>query len=166
MISLARTSLAQPEARLSAGLVAAIVVLAAVAIWPWLPGSSRAAAVGAASPPPEAKAATVKLPTYETFTAAIERPLFSPSRRPAAGPVQGPLPAAQGPSRLIGIVVAGAHRRALIAQTGAAPIEIGEGESFEGRTVKRIEQNRVILLDVKGAETVLTLAPPPGRRPR
>lgn len=166
MISLARSSLARPEARLSVGLVAAVVVLAAAAIWPWLPGSGRTAAVGPATPPPEAKASTVKLPAYETFTATIERPLFSPSRKPVTAPVQAPLPATQGPSRLIGIVVAGAHRRALIAQTGAAPIEIGEGESFEGRTVKRIEQNRVVLVDVKGAETVLTLAPPPGRRPR
>jgi hypothetical protein len=159
-------SLARPEPRLSVGLIGAIVLLGAAAIWPWIPGSRSTTAAATEPPAAEAKdAAAFKLPPFETFTAAVERPLFSPSRRPGpAGPA--PVPVAQAPYRLIGIVVAGAHRRALIGQAAAPPIEVGEGDSFEGRTVKRIDQNRIVFADAKGNESVLTLAPPPSRRPR
>ncbi len=155
-------SLARPESRLSAGLIGAMVLLGAAAIWPWVPLGRTTAAPVAEPAPIEMKGAQFKLPAYETFTAAVERPLFSPSRRPGAGPA--PTPVAQGPYRLIGIVVAGTHRRALIGQTGGAPVELGEGESFDGRTIKQIDQNRVVLTDTKGGETTLTLAPPPSRR--
>lgn len=133
------------------------LVLAALAIWPWLPAPAPQAPFappGGGTDGP----ALASLPPLADFAATIERPLFAPSRRPAAGPAAQSGSAIERRYRLQGLVIAGAARHALILDTqGGRTIEIAEGGAIEGWVVKRIEQAGVVLVSPAG-EATLTLA--------
>jgi len=147
------TRLSVPQPRLDHALMATAVVLAALAVWPWLP-------VGAPSrlPPqaPETPAPTaaLTLPPLAGFTALVERPLFTPSRRASAADKQALL-AGFGRYRLLGLVAVGPQRRALMAE-GPRVVELKEGDTLEGWMIQRIEQDRLVLSSASG-EAVLTL---------
>jgi hypothetical protein len=138
---------------LSVSLVAANLVLAGIALWPWLP------ARGTVEPPAApAEAATapqrISLPPAAELTATTERPLFSPTRRPGK---DAPAASIESRYRLQGLVIAGATRHALMVPTaGGRAIELGEGQMLEGWTVKRIERDSVLLAGPTG-ETRLGL---------
>jgi hypothetical protein len=149
--------------RLPHALAAAAMILAAIAIWPWLvpPGpATRPLAAPQASAPASSFAS---LPPLAAYAAIVERPLFAPTRRPAPGA------AASGASadnrfRLIGIVGTGPKRKAFVAD-GTRRSEVAEGDALDGRTVKEIGQDRVVLSSPAG-ETVLKLvrtAPEPAK---
>jgi len=146
------------ELRLTVLLVSAAAFFAALAIWPWLP-SATALRPGAGAAGPAAGTGTIAaLPPLANFAATIERPLFSPSRRPAAA--DRPAPAGTSIEiryRLQGLVTAGHERRALLKEAaGQHRLEVGEGDMVEGWTVKRIEQDRLVLSSPSG-EATLTL---------
>jgi hypothetical protein len=134
-----------PTLRLNHVLGALAAVFAAVAIWPWLmppiPTSRPAAEPSTVAP---ALSAT-NLPGLATYAAIVERPLFVPSRRPPPGATSS----IAGRYRLLGIVGAGAKRRAFVAD-GTRRIEIGEGDA--------IEQDRVLLTSPAGEAAALKLA--------
>jgi hypothetical protein len=141
---------------LTLALCAANVALAALALWPFLPESAHSERVpvlaGAGADAPTLQ----RLPPLADFGATLERPLFSPSRRPQAVAVR--LGAGiETRYRLQGLVIAGTERRALIAATdGGRTLALGEGDGLEGWVVKRIEQDRVVLTSPAG-EAVLAV---------
>jgi general secretion pathway protein N len=151
------TALRLPAPRLNHTLGAAAILFAALAAWPWLAPpvpATRPPAAPPANPPAPALAALAPLANY---AAIVERPLFSPSRRPAPG-----APSALGPSvesryRLLGIVATGTKKKAFIAD-GARRSEIAEGETLDGWTVQEIGRDRVRLTSPSG-EALLKLAP-------
>ncbi|HXP31513.1 MAG TPA: hypothetical protein VN832_10515 [Stellaceae bacterium] len=114
---------------------------------------------------PEARQAAVRSrpqdPTFSmaplnTYAEVVSRPLFSSSRRPAAG-----VPASDRPTAftLVGIIISAADRHALVAHGVPPQIDrVSEGQNLDGWTVKSIEDNRIVLaqgdneIEVKAAE--------------
>jgi hypothetical protein len=155
-----------PERRLTVPLGAASALLVALAIWPWLPAGSEG------RPPSEPIGAvgdgnTLRaLPPLAAFGATVTRPLFSPARRPnttASRPGAG----VENRYRLLGLVIAGKERRALLTDVaGNGSLRVAEGDQIEGWIVKRIDEDLLILSSPAG-ETTLTLqraaAPPPAK---
>jgi hypothetical protein len=90
-------------------------------------------------PPPHLSA-----PPPEQFAAMVARPLFLPGRRPIGGPAgQGPDPLPQ--MRLVGIVLSGKVRLALVQSGDAAVRRLAEGQNLDGWIVAAIEPARVVL---------------------
>jgi hypothetical protein len=147
--------------RLNHAFGAAAIFLAALAIWPWLappvPSAPPAAAPKTNAPAPFPAA----LPPQAAFAAIIERPLFTPSRRPAPGAAA---PSSDGRYRLLGIVGVGAQRRAFVAD-GARRIEISQGETFDSWTVREIAQDHVLLTSQSG-EMTLKIKPAAAEPPK
>lgn len=143
-------------------LAAANIVVAALALWPWLPSRAPAQASAAAAAA-DATAKLASLAPFADFAETSARPLFAATRRPAPGAA---LLGVDGRYRLIGLVIAGAARHALIAPVaGGRALELGEGEAVEGWTVTRIERDRVVLSSPAG-EATLGLARAPGDEKR
>ncbi len=139
-------------------LAAVALCLTLIALWPWvapLPTTTAATRPTPPSPDPPVGA----LPRAGSFTAIAERPLFSPSRRPAAT-----APAASDGGlaryRLIGLVTAGGARHALITD-GSRRVEIGEGSLLDTWTVLRIEADRIVLTSPQGEATLRLARPDP-----
>lgn len=149
------------ELRLNHALGGAAVLFAGIALWPWLvpptPSVRPLATPQASAPPP----ALTPLPALGTYAAIVERPLFSPSRRPPPGvTAAAPGPSIESRYRLIGIIGDGAKRKAFVT-AGTRRAEIGEGDSFDGWTVKEIRQDRVLLTSSAGTAALkLSHAPP------
>ncbi|HWB49364.1 MAG TPA: hypothetical protein VG651_09660, partial [Stellaceae bacterium] len=93
-----------------------------------------------------------------------ERPLFSPSRRPAAAAAAAPGPGAESRYRLLGIVAAGAKRTAFITDNGRRT-DVGVGDRLGGWTVREIGRDQVTLAAPAG-EVVLKLTPAPPEAPK
>jgi len=153
------TGWALPELRLNHLLGATAAVLVALAVWPWLlstaPARSAAAGTDTAA---TAAPALPALPPVARFAAISERPLFSPSRKPAPGEKAAPAgPGIEQRYRLLGLMNTGDSRRALLAE-GKRRFAIAEGGSLEGWRVARIEHDRVVLSSAAG-EAVLSLQP-------
>jgi hypothetical protein len=148
-------------------LVVTNLVVATLAVWPWLPGHAPSSEPTAASDGRDAPR-LVSLPPFASFDATLDRPLFSPSRRPQAASASGPGASIDSRYRLQGLVIAGKTRHALVTPAAGGPaLELAEGATLEGWTVKRIEQDRVVLVSPSG-EAVLKLqragpAPPAAR---
>ena len=144
-------------------LAGAAVLLAAVAVWPWLMSTPAPLAPEQPLKSPGEVPTLAPLAPFATFTASIERPLFSPSRRPL--PDRSAAAAGQGPAsryRLVGLMAVGNSRRALLVE-GNRRFETAEGAVLDGWAVVRIEQDRVVLSSHLGSEVVLTLRRPVGR---
>ena len=139
------------------GLIGASLLFAGLALWPFLPAAEPAPVRPAAPAAPPASLAA--LAPIGRFDAIAGRPLFSPSRRPAA--VAAAAGAATGALdtryRLLGVVLAGREQRALLLE-GARRFGVGVGDRLEGYTVVRIEQNRVMLTSPAG-DAALALRP-------
>jgi hypothetical protein len=141
-------------------LAAANLVVAALAIWPWLPRRAPAAR------PPDQRSESeapklAKLAPFADFAATEERPLFSPSRRPTAAEKPATV-AIESRYRLQGIVTVGAARHALIAPVaGGAGLELGEGDALEGWSVRTIAADHVVLTSPAGEATLAFGRPPP-----
>jgi hypothetical protein len=151
---------ARPALRREHGLAALVLAFAGLAAWPWL-----APATVSDRPPPSAPVAAIaapvpaSLPPLAAFAATVERPLFAPSRRPAAASVAAPgaAPAAAAHYRLIGLIGVGSERRALVAD-GARRLEVKPGDALGGLPVVRIEPDRLVLRSSAG-EVALKLGP-------
>jgi hypothetical protein len=146
-----------PALRLNHALGATAVVLAALAVWPWVVPPVPATRPLAAPPAGGAAPTLLPLPPLATYAAIVERPLFAPSRRPPSGVGATQGAAIESRYRLLGIVAAGPRKKAFVAD-GARRVEIGEGDALDGWTVKEIGPDRVKLASPSG-ETALTLKP-------
>ena len=143
--------------RLNQTLGAAALVFAGIAVWPWLVPPIPAVRA-AASPPAQTTAPPLpSLPPLASYAAIVERPLFSPSRRPAVGARAALGPSIESRYRLVGIIAAGPKKKALVAE-GARRVEIAEGDTLDGWTVTTIGKDRVTLTSPTG-EAALKLAP-------
>jgi hypothetical protein len=146
-----------PSLRLNHLLGAAAGIGAVIAAWPWLAPPVPAIRPLAAAPASAQAPALAALPPLASFSAIVERPLFSPSRRPppGAGAAAGPLVASH--YQLLGVVATGPKKRAFFAD-GARRIDIAEGGRLDGWTVKQIGTDSVLLSSPEG-EAVLKLKP-------
>jgi hypothetical protein len=145
--------------RLDHALTAGALCFAALAVWPWLVPPIPETRPPATPPAAPAAATLTALPPLASFAATVERPLFSPARRPAANAPATAAPAAESRYRLVGVVVSGMKKTAFIADNGRRA-QIGVGDAFDGWTVKEIGQDRVTLASPSG-EMVLKLKPAP-----
>jgi type II secretory pathway component PulC len=126
------------------------------------------AALGANAPAPAQDSSNVTLSnplaaqSLERLSATVDRPLFSPSRRPPPEPVaQGPEPAAPPapPPNLVlsGIVTDGQSARAVVRVGAEKKILRAQiGDNIEGWTVSQIE-GRTLVLSLDGRFATFTL---------
>jgi len=143
------------RATISKPLAAANLVAVALVIWPWIRETAPAP-----TPQPRGEAEAPKLARLAPFTdfaTILERPLFSPSRRPSAV-VKPATIAIESRYRLQGIITVGGAWHAIIAPVaGGAGLELGEGDALEGWSVKSIVSDHVVLASPAG-EATLALA--------
>ncbi len=95
------------------------------------------------------------LPDVATLTETVDRPLFSPGRRPPATPdepvqtVEAIVPLATDPVSfsLSAVIINGAQRMALLQgqASGAGVIRAEEGQTVEGWLVEEVQPERVVL---------------------
>ena len=138
----------------AAALAAANLLVAALVVWPWLSDSARTLQRPAARAVAEAPMLPT-LPPFSEFAAASERPLFSPSRRPPTAEQRG-TSALEERYRLLGLVIAGKAKRALVGEiAGGRRFEVGEGDAIEGWAVKRIERDAVVFASPAGETTLM-----------
>ena len=147
-----------------AGLVMACIVYAEIRARPVIrSGALSEGAVANRVPPLPLSRST--MPAKENFAVIVERPLFSPSRRPpAVSAAAAPIPAPD--FSLFGVVISAGEPFALVKpSTGGDPVRITEGESMSGWTVARIEADRILVRhDAAERELLLDFsapAPPP-----
>ena len=143
--------------RLNHLLGGAAAVCAVIAVWPWLstpvPATRPLTTAPASTPVP----ALATLPPLANFSAIVERPLFSPSRRPPPGTNTAAAPLVASHYRLLGVVATGPKKRAFLAD-GARHLDVAEGERLDGWTVKQIGADSVSLSSSEG-EAILKLKP-------
>jgi hypothetical protein len=148
-----------PALRLDHALGSAALLFAALAAWPWLspplPATRPIAQPSASAPAPS----PISLAPLASYAAIVERPLFSPSRRPPPGAEAALGPSIEGRYRLLGIVATGPKKSAFIAE-GMRRLEIDVGQTLDGWTVKEIGRDSVTLTSPAG-EATLKLAPAP-----
>ena len=118
-------------------LASALVVLAALAVWPWLraPGPD----LRSQSAAPHAAALPV-LPALEQFRETTDRPLFAPNRRPSAAVQAAPMGL-----RLEGVMVIGDAKRAVIKQSDGQTARVVVGDKVGEWTVREITGEKVVL---------------------
>jgi hypothetical protein len=122
-------------------------------------------------PPTPREPSAISMPPQEAFSAVLERPVFSSTRRPVPGSEIAPDSPALSDLDLIGIVVSSGDRFVLVKQSGASqPQPAREGEIIGGWSILSISEDHVILR--RGAneiEVALDYAepapPPPPRAP-
>jgi hypothetical protein len=87
--------------------------------------------------------------------AILERPLFSPGRRPpevaSAAHEEAPR---QIKGRLAGVTIRPGVREALFMREGQKPVPVNVGGDIEGWTIAAIEPDRVILSSAYGNQTI------------
>jgi hypothetical protein len=148
------------------GILAAIV--AAELILPV--AAPPTAGTGGSRPLPPPPPAPGLAPAPESaFAVVLERPVFSPWRRPAPAPAAGEVTAAAGQVRVVGIVIAGEDRMALVQLgDGDPPRPVRQGQEIGGWVAISIASDRVLFRH-DGAEQEIGLdyrAAPPAAPPR
>ena len=140
-------------------LLGAVVVIEVALTRPAaeLPGKTPGAAADPAPAAPLAEGPNLDRLLDET----LARPLFSPSRRPAAEAAAG------GSSdtdldniRLTAIMIEPNRRLAIFAVADGKPLELGEGDMLNGRRISAISLNEVSLVGPAGTETLQPKAAP------
>ncbi len=117
-------------------------------------------------PPPEPD---FTMPAAESFSAILERPLFSPTRRPPAEDavtVEGSEPVLE--VTLVGIIISAEEEIAIVKPKGATGfIRLSEGDAFRGWTLESIEADRVAFRrgDIEEHFELIYEEPPPVERP-
>ncbi len=152
------------DAVLLVALAGASTAFAAMILRPGAPGPSTPAP----DPAPETRAAesfTLEEPRpvpLAELSAALERPLFTRSRRPPEAPVAPPSPL---DATLAGVLTDGPEKVAIVTASGAArAFRLREGDVYRGWRVARIEEQAIVLeRDGRTERLVLTYkGPPPG----
>ena len=134
-----------PSLMAGAGLVMACIVYAEVRARPTIESRTLPQATAAeariASLPPQRQA----MPEKARFSAIVERPLFSSSRRPPSEEMA--VAAAPTPDfSLFGVVISTGEPFALVKPGGGGdPVRVKEGEEISGWTVDRIESDRILI---------------------
>jgi len=96
---------------------------------------------------PETALPSAASPTRERVATVLARPLFAPTRRPAAGVAA----ALEGLPRVTGILVDGGRRSVIFATAdGGKPVVVAEGGEVAGFRVQTIESGQVTVLGTEG----------------
>jgi hypothetical protein len=104
------------------------------------------ASIEPGGPKDSSRAQTFVLPSLQRFSVVTERPLFSPSRRPALQTRDNS--GAWSSFVLAGIIITPQSREALILHGKPPAIaHLQEGQSIDGWTVASIEADRVVFRD-------------------
>ncbi len=106
----------------------------------------------------------------ELVAAALARPLFSSTRRPAQDAPSGAAADDLTDARLTGIVTTPGHRLAIFAVSGDKPLKVAEGDAVSGWRIESITPREVSLSGPSGTKTLQpkldpSLASPPGQPP-
>jgi hypothetical protein len=140
-------------------LLGSAVALSAVVVLEAESNSIRPLPAADAAARPQFRVSSKPMPTSagptesrkDDVASILARPIFSPSRRPEATPIETP-PAAAAPSapvaplpRLTGVVTTPRDRLALFAAAEGKVTELVEGESIGGYVIRTISPNEVIL---------------------
>jgi hypothetical protein len=147
------------------GLSAVVVAeLVGPAAGPAAPSQAGAADIEV---PPDRVAAA---PNADHLTAQIlDRPLFTPGRRPPEAVADSePEEEAKPPQlqgRLAGVVIHGEDGEALFARQGQKPVTVTEGDEIDGWTVDAIEADRVLLSSEFGSKVLELSAEARGKVP-
>ncbi|MDB5394599.1 MAG: hypothetical protein JWM91_2105 [Rhodospirillales bacterium] len=90
---------------------------------------------------------TFAMAPLQKFSAIVERPIFSPNRRPAAKqPDSEKQQRPRSSLALFGITISAGERIALVGvERGTSLARMKEGQAFSGWVVVEIDQNRVLL---------------------
>jgi hypothetical protein len=99
--------------------------------------------------------------SLERLSATVDRPLFSPSRRPAPGPIarapELPMPPVPPPDLVLsGIVMDGDSARAVVRVGAEKILRTQIGDKIDGWTVSQIE-GRKLVLSLDGRFATFTL---------
>ncbi len=133
------------------------MILLGVALVPWLfdPADYLAAGPGAQATVGLAEAPMTPRfdpPPIEQFSAIVERPIFTATRRTARRqPVAPSAPASSaglilGRYQVVGVVVTPGNRRVLLKRVGGAEtIRLKEGEEIDGWTLVNVTRDDVVL---------------------
>ncbi len=151
--------LAQPPVRLTVLAALAALLAGGLALElrdPSGPADTREQPLPAAVIPDVAARPGRPAPVAEWQAAMLDRPLFSPARRPPAPAVVAAAPAAVALPlpRLTGVLIDGAVRRAIFAGPAGKPLLVQEGAVIAGMTVRDIRPGQVTLEGAQGMRTV------------
>ncbi len=106
----------------------------------------------------------------ESFSAILERPLFSPTRRPPAeGTVTIESAEPELEVTLVGIIISSEEQIAIIKPKGGSQfVRLSEGDSFQGWVLETIEPDRITFQrgDIEEHIELTYDAPPPAQKPR
>jgi hypothetical protein len=101
--------------------------------------------------PPAASVSVTSLPVLDVdglVKAILERPLFTPGRRPPpvpASPVAAAKTAPELHARLAGMTVGPNDREALFARDGGGVVTMHEQQQIDGWTIRSIDTEKVVL---------------------
>jgi hypothetical protein len=106
----------------------------------------------------------------EDFSEVLERPLFSPTRRPPAeGTVAAPDSEPTLEVTLMGIIISSEEQIAIVKPKGGGGfLRLSVGDSFQGWAVESIEPNRIIFRrgDIEEHIELTYDLPPPVQKPK
>ncbi len=106
----------------------------------------------------------------ESFSAILERPLFSPTRRPPAeGTVTIESAEPELEITLVGIIISSEEQIAIIKPKGGSQfVRLSEGDSFQGWILETIEPDRITFQrgDIEEHIELTYDEPPPVQKPR
>lgn len=154
-------------------LLSVCLVLAAVVygqVWSERP-VEVAAMVGQVAPLPALPGElSFAMPAAETFSIILERPLFSPTRRPPAGgtvTIESVEPELD--VTLVGVIISAGEQIAIIKpKDGGRFVRLSLGDSFQGWNLESIEPNRVTFRrgEIEEFIEIDYEEPPPVKKPK
>jgi len=149
-----------PSLAAGAGLLMACIIYAEIRARPVIE-EGPAAPVAQMRTRPSLPAGGEAMPERARFAAIVERPVFSPTRRPPSeGTTETAAPTLD--FSLFGVVNSAGEQSALIKpSTGGEPVRVKEGEKVSGWTVARIASDRILVRhDTMERELLLDFAAP------
>lgn len=167
MIARRRTGWLAPSLLLAVCLALAGVVYRQVQTEPPVP---IAAAGGEAAPLPALPdQPSFTMPPLDTFAAVVERPLFSPTRRPPEeGTVTIDVSEPELEITLVGVIISAEEQIAIIKpKDGSRLARLSLGDDYQGWTLDSIEPNRATFRRGDIAEHIQLIydVPPPVQKP-
>ena len=135
---------------------------------PWGgPGGNNAEAPPLAALPEQP---SYTLAPVEDFSEVLDRPLFSPTRRP---PAEGAVPAPDSEPELevtlVGVIISSEEQIAIVKpKDGSRLLRLSVGDSFQGWAVDSIEKSRIIFRrgDIEEIFELTYDLPPPVQKPK
>jgi hypothetical protein len=132
-------------------------------------GADLVGAKSPISPPPLPADPEFVMPPEQAFAAALERPVFSPTRRPADTPGNNALPTTSADFSLIGVIISDSERFVLIRPHDGDRLErLHEGDALAGWSAVSISPDRVVFRRGAVEEEILldyTVAAPVSAHP-